>query len=93
MRPAIWVVMLRPNPEGVIAAVSVLSLPEVHQDAPQLDLRLRFNPDIKLFTFRAPSGTTREQVFAAFDAMTDAERHKAYRSPQHPFSARVRRSA
>ena len=64
--------------------MSILSLSEMLETSRVLDLKLRFNPDMRLVTMRLPSGTRREQVFEAFDQLTDEERSRLYRLPQHP---------
>lgn len=80
MPNAIWIAVLRPS-GGDIALDSVMSLPEVAQA--RMDLRLRYNPDMRLVTMRLPAGTRREQVEEAVKQLGDGERSRLYNSPQH----------
>lgn len=80
----IWIVMLRPcDDNGTIAATGVMSLREMLENARWLDLRMHFN-SIRLLTMRLPAGTRRDQVFDAFELLTNDERVRLYNLPQHP---------
>lgn len=74
--------MLRPY-DGLVVTVDAFSLQDVASYAYYLNIRMRYNPDIRLVTLRLPGGTKREQVLAAFECLTEDERMAAYRLPQH----------
>lgn len=78
-----WTVILRPDNDGIIRAEGVLTLRELALHACNIDLRMRFNPEIRLFTWHPPNGVTRERLFQAFTLLSDAERHALYCLPQH----------
>lgn len=78
----IWVAILRPT-EGDIQATEVWSLKELFSQGHHIDLRLRYNTDMRLLTLRMPEGTTREKMFAAFGHLTEDERRRLYNRRQH----------
>jgi len=77
----IWILLLRQR--DAILVERVLTLHELAQAQCTLSLRMRYNPDMRLVTMRFPAGTSREQVFNAFDLLTEGERSKLYRLPTH----------
>jgi hypothetical protein len=79
-----WTAILRPDENGIIRAHGMLTLRELFQHVSVVDLRLRFNQDMHLFTWHPPNGVTRERLFEAFDLLSDAERHALYCLPTHP---------
>ena len=81
MRPAIWIAVLRPYMDGILIE-GVLSLEEVQ--ASHLDLRMRYNPELRLVPLRLPPNTSRDQVLDAFSHLTDDERQKLYNMKQRP---------
>lgn len=86
-RHAIWIAILR-MVNGEVVAIGMMTLRELTTDCLEMELRMRYNPDIRLVTMRLPPGTRREQVSEAFDLLTDDERRRLYQLPQHPIKAR-----
>jgi hypothetical protein len=80
MRSEIWIVLLRPNNDNVIGLEGVISLGEMTQAT---EIRLRYNPDIHLFTIRVPPGTRRTQVIDAFELLSVDEKSRAYNARKH----------
>ena len=80
IRHAIWIAVLRPFGDD-ITIEAVLSVAEARES--NFDLRVRFNPDIRLVTLQLPANTSRDQVVDAFFRLTDTERRKLYNLPQH----------
>lgn len=79
----IWTAVLRPYAGEVILS-EVLTLTELSKKAVLAELRLRYNPSMRLLILRLPDGTRRKQVFAAFDLLTRDERRRLYHLRQHP---------
>lgn len=89
MRSAIWVAILRPHDEGDIAIGPVMTLRELVSDR-VLELRMRYNPEMRLLTMRLPPGTTREQTMEALEVhLTRDERIGLYNLPQHALTDRT----
>jgi hypothetical protein len=84
-----WTTILRADCDGIIHAESILTLRELFENAYVIGLRMRFNPDMRLFTWHPPSGVTRERLFEAFGLLSDAERHALYLLKPHPVSDRT----
>jgi len=82
MRHSIWIAILRPY-EGDIIVIGIVSLREMVDTARMMELKMRYNPDMRLLTMRLPRGTRREQVMEAFDQLTTDERMKLYNLPRH----------
>ncbi len=79
-----WILVLRAygSEIHVIEAHSLDSLDTIPKG---FALRLRFNPDMRLFTFKCQR-TNREVVFAAAEQLSQDELRKLYNLPQHPLS-------
>ena len=77
-----WTVILRLDEMGIVRAESVLTLRELFEHVYRIDIRMRYNLDMRLFTWHPPNGVTRERLFDAFELLTDAERHALYCLPQ-----------
>lgn len=88
----IWSAVLRQH-DGEITVTEVWSLAELHKSATLIDLRMRYNADIRLITMRLPDGTERQHVFDAIDRLTADERLRLYQIPTHPLGYRRRRRA
>jgi hypothetical protein len=63
-----------------------MNLMEIVKGWRALELRMRFNPEMRLITIRLPIGTKREQIYAAFELLTPDEMVRLYNLPQRPLA-------
>jgi len=75
---------MRPGPDGEIHASGALTVAQLADLAFFTSLWMRYHPEVKLLTFRAPPHTTAERALAAFNSLSCAERLRCYQLPQHP---------